>query len=86
MTVTLKNGWEVTPVDSIVPLRKNFFANNALGQLLLCSVKGYPQVVFENGCSAWIIASTARTVDGLEQPLDEYIIIRNTPLENNPTE
>lgn len=86
MKVTLKNGWTVTVMDGGVPLRKTFFAENDLGQLLLCDVKGNLQLIYESGCDGWLLASTARTVDALDQPLVEPVTIKANPIENNPSE
>ena len=86
MKVTINNGWTVTVMDGGVPLRKTFFAQNDLGQLLLCDVKGNLQLIYESGCDGWLLASTARTVDALDQPLVEPVTIKANPIENNPSE
>ena len=86
MKVTLKNGWEVTPMDGGIPLTKTFFAETADKQLVLATIKGDLQLIYESGCNGWILGSTANTVDKLQEPLIEPIIIKANPLPNEPTE
>jgi hypothetical protein len=84
MKTTLKNGWEVMPLDGGLPLRKTFFAQTADKTLILATVKGELQLVYESGCNNWEIGSTAMTVDRLEHPLVEPITIKCGPLKNEP--
>lgn len=86
MKVTINNGWTVTVMDGGFPLRKSFFGKTEDGTIILCTVKGQLQLIYEPGVDNWMMASTARTVDSLEQPLIEPIIIKANPLENVPTE
>lgn len=86
MKVQINNGDIVTVMNGGIPLRKTFFAQKEDGTLILCTVKGELQLVFEPGVDNWSMASVARSVDSLQDPLIEPITIKANPLENEPTD
>jgi hypothetical protein len=84
MKVTINNGWVVTVMDGGIPLRKTFFAQKEDdGMLMLCTMGGDVQVLFEDGVDGWTMGSVAHTVDQLHEPLPHPVVVKAKPLLNN---